>query len=147
MSVGPTATVTKSVGQLAQSGGVIEGSALAEMLSALRAFDEYAMRSFPFGPDANYGSLVLHDEYRALWRQVRAAIARATGAGERATDEQGPDTTTIVAGDQDLNITSGPKPTPQLRWVPRSMMQAHDLKLQQAWETVTYDVHLGIGRR
>ncbi len=31
------------------------------------------------------------------------------------------------------------KPTARLRWVPRSMMQAHDLKLQQAWETVYYD--------
>jgi len=31
------------------------------------------------------------------------------------------------------------KPTYRLRWVPRSNMQAHDLKLQQAWEAVHYD--------
>jgi hypothetical protein len=31
------------------------------------------------------------------------------------------------------------KPTVQLRWVPKSMMQAADLKLQQAWETVHYE--------
>ena len=31
------------------------------------------------------------------------------------------------------------KPTNRLRWVPRSMMQAMDLKLQQAWEIVHYD--------
>lgn len=30
------------------------------------------------------------------------------------------------------------KPTMRLRWVPKSMMQAADLKLQQAWGTVHY---------
>jgi hypothetical protein len=33
------------------------------------------------------------------------------------------------------------KPTPRLRWTPKSKMQAHDLKLQQAWEIVHYDGH------
>jgi hypothetical protein len=31
------------------------------------------------------------------------------------------------------------KPTYRLRWVPKSMMQAHELKLQQAWETTHYE--------
>lgn len=31
------------------------------------------------------------------------------------------------------------KPTMRLRWVPRSIMQAADLKLQQAWETMHYN--------
>lgn len=35
-------------------------------------------------------------------------------------------------------VSTTSKPTMHLRWVPKSMMQAADLKLQQAWETVTY---------
>ena len=31
------------------------------------------------------------------------------------------------------------KPTARLRWVSKSMMQAHELKLQQAWETVHFE--------
>ena len=31
------------------------------------------------------------------------------------------------------------KPTNRLRWVPRSIMQAAGLKLQQAWEIVHYN--------
>jgi len=31
------------------------------------------------------------------------------------------------------------KPTMRLRWVPRSMKWASDLKLQQAWEITHYD--------
>jgi hypothetical protein len=31
------------------------------------------------------------------------------------------------------------KPTMQLRWIARSMLQAGDFKLQQAWEIVHYD--------
>lgn len=30
-------------------------------------------------------------------------------------------------------------PTMQLRWVPKSMMQAMDLKLQQAWTVTLHD--------
>lgn len=31
------------------------------------------------------------------------------------------------------------RPTVRLRWVPKSMMQAMDLKLQQAWEITHYE--------
>lgn len=50
---------------------------------------------------------------------------------ERAQGREGSETYFVSA-----HTTA--KPTAQLRWVPRSMMQAHDLKLQQAWETVHY---------
>jgi hypothetical protein len=36
-------------------------------------------------------------------------------------------------------VSTTAKPTMRLRWVPKSMMQAADLKLQQAWETVSYN--------
>ena len=39
----------------------------------------------------------------------------------------------------ECRVSTTAKPTMRLRWVSRSMMQAHDLKLQQAWETVYYD--------
>jgi len=39
----------------------------------------------------------------------------------------------------DAAVHTTSKPTMRLRWVPRSMMQAHDLRLQQAWETVHYE--------
>lgn len=38
-----------------------------------------------------------------------------------------------------MTASTTSKPTCHLRWVPRSMMQAADYKLQQAWETVHYD--------
>lgn len=37
------------------------------------------------------------------------------------------------------NAHTTSKPTCRLRWVSKSMLQAADLKLQQAWETVHYD--------
>lgn len=35
--------------------------------------------------------------------------------------------------------TTTAKPTMQLRWVPKSMLQASSYKLQQAWETIYYE--------
>jgi len=37
------------------------------------------------------------------------------------------------------SVSTTAKPTNRLRWVPKSMMQAADLKLQQAWEIVHYE--------
>ena len=44
----------------------------------------------------------------------------------------------IVIGREPLASTTA-KPSMRLRWVPKSMMQAMDLKLQQAWEITHYD--------
>ncbi|MET4184980.1 hypothetical protein ABIB94_007109 [Bradyrhizobium sp. JR7.2] len=38
-----------------------------------------------------------------------------------------------------MNACTTSKPTCRLRWVSKSMLQAADLKLQQAWETTYYE--------
>lgn len=43
--------------------------------------------------------------------------------------------TTVMAGCSDITMQ---ELAGQLRWVPKSMMQAADLKLQQAWCITTY---------
>lgn len=38
-----------------------------------------------------------------------------------------------------MSVNTTAKPTCRLRWVPKSMLQAADFKLQQAWETTHYE--------
>jgi hypothetical protein len=54
------------------------------MLSALKAIDDFWTDAFPDGPDgaasALGGLLTLTEDTLAVWRKIRAAIARAEGA-------------------------------------------------------------------
>lgn len=56
-------------------------SAAPDMLEALRAIDTFWSEDRPSGPEtkARSGFAELHETTRAVWRQIRAAIAKAEG--------------------------------------------------------------------
>lgn len=58
-------------------------AAAPDLLEACRALDASWTESFPDGPEGEcrHGLGQIGDEHRALWKQARAAIAKATEAG------------------------------------------------------------------
>lgn len=59
-------------------------AAAPELLAALKALDAYWLESLPEGPDGSRvvmsGLGTIADDTIAIWKQVQAAISKATGA-------------------------------------------------------------------
>ena len=55
-------------------------AAAPDLLGALEALDKGWTEDVPEGPDGEFrGGFSIHDEHKVIWKQARAAIAKAKG--------------------------------------------------------------------